>query len=89
MLIRTSKIHKTSKSGFFPLYTGHLKDSENEEKMGREFCRARLASTDSFRQKALRDLIHDINTWSAAIVGLGSTLNSGQAEGTCFAKHRN
>lgn len=44
---------------------------------------------DSFRQKALRDLIHDKNTWSAAIVGLGSTLNSGQAEGTCFAKHRN
>lgn len=56
--------------------------------MGREFCRAMLASTDSFRQKALGDLIHDKNTWSA-IVGPKSTLISGQAVGTCFAKHRN
>lgn len=56
--------------------------------MGREFCRAMLASTDPFRQKALGDLIHDKDTWSA-IVGPKSTLISGQAVGTCFAKHRN
>lgn len=45
------------------------KDSESEEKVEREFCRAKLVSTDSFRQKVLRDLKHDKNTWSAAIAG--------------------
>lgn len=44
------KIHKTSKSGFSP----YLKDSESkEEEVGKRFCGARLASTDSVRQKRL------------------------------------